>query len=305
MIFRHRHAPSLLSLLLFGLILAPVSAAAQLTFGGIPWGTPADFATAAIQRAGYVLRGQDQDGERVFGGADGVNLLTMFDSAGLVGVDLEWPRPVDALPARFSALADLLRRAFGAPSESSAEDGEMALDWERDGVRVSLFLFPRGSGLDSMLSLRYEGPGWEAEFDRRNNAERERDAYEEENGRADTTSYGEWLIAYSDFRDLTRVDTVRFARLGDRLYRARFLDDWFQTRRLENGMKYNGVLTEVELDCRRMTTRLLHTIPLYSHRALPAIDGDAWLPPMPNANHAGAVAAACGALGRQPSPPSR
>ena len=123
--------------------------------------------------------------------------------------------------------------------------------------------------------------------------------HERDNGRADTTSYGDWLNVFSDFRGFTRVDTVRFTRVGDRLYRARFLDSWFQRRRLENGMMYNGALTEVELDCRRMTARLLRTIPLYSHRALPAIEGSRWLPPMPNANHARAVERACEALGRQ------
>lgn len=288
---------------LFALALAATHAspaAAQLEFGGIRWGTPRDSATAIIQRAGYLLRGDDQDGDRVFGDRSGVDLVVMFDSAGLVGVDLEWSRPVDALPARFAALADSLRRAFGPPDEASGEDEEPARGWARDGVMVTLFLFPRGGGRDSLLSLSYESPGWEAEFERRNEAERERDAYEEENGRADTTAYGDWLRVYSDGRDFTRVDTVRFTRLGDRLYRARFLDDWFQRRRLENGMMYNGAITEVELDCRRMTTRLLRTTPLYSHRALPAIDGESWLPPMPNANHARAVAAACAALERQP-----
>lgn len=300
MISSLRHARSLLAIFAFSLVLAPVSAAAQLTFGGIPWGMPADSATAAIQRAGYVPRGQDQDGDHVFGDAHGGDVVTMFDSAGLVGVELRWARPVDGLPGRFTALADSLRRAFGAPDAASGEDEEPAMEWARDGVLVSLFLFPRGGGMDSLLAVRYEGPGWEAEFERRSDAERARDAYEEENGRADTTAYGDWLRVYSDARDFTRVDTARFSRLGDRLYRARFLDSWFQTRRLETGMMYNGALTEVELDCRRMTTRLLRTIPLYSHRALPSISGEAWLPPMPNANHARAVAAACAALERQP-----
>jgi hypothetical protein len=300
MIFRHLPARTLLHILLFGLILVPAAAAAQLTFGGIPWGTPVDSATAAIQRAGYVLRGDDQDGDRVFGDADGANLVTTFDSAGLVGVDLEWFQPVDRLPARYDRLADSLRRAFGPPTKASGEDEEPAMDWVRDGVRVSLFLFPRGGGMDSLVAVRYEGSGWEAEYERRNEVSRARMEHERQNGRADTTSYGDWLNVYSDFRDFTRVDTVRFSRTGDRLYRARFLDAWFQTRRLENGMMYNGALTEVELDCRRMRTRLLRTIPLYSHRALPAIEGEAWLPPMPNANHARAVVAACEALGREP-----
>jgi hypothetical protein len=237
MIPRHLHARSLLPLLLFGLMAAPVTAAAQLTFGGMPWGTPRDSATALVQRAGYVLRGDDQDGDRVFGDAAGVDLVTKFDSTGLAGVDLEWSRPVDALPARFATLADSLRRAFGPPSQA-AEGEEPAMDWERDGVRVSLFLFPRGGGRDSLLSLRYESPGWEAEFER---------------------------------------------------------------RRVENGMMYNGAITEVELDCRRMEMRLLRTIPIYEHRALPPIDGPAWLPPMPNAHHAQAATAACEALGRQPA----
>jgi hypothetical protein len=293
MIFRR------LSRLILALLLAvPASAVAQLEFGGIAWGTPADSATARIQRAGYVLRGEDQEGNRVFRGPDRVDLITTFDSAGLVGVDLEWFHDVHRLPARYARLADSLRRAWGTP-EPSENTEELAMDWQRDGVHVWLMLFPRGSGMDSLLSLRYEGPGWQAEYDRRNEVDVARMEHERDNGRADTTSYGDWLNVFSDFRDFTRVDTVRFTRVGDRLYRARFLDSWFQRRRLENGMMYNGALTEVELDCRRMTARLLRTIPLYSHRALPAIEGSRWLPPMPNTNHARAVERACEALGRQ------
>lgn len=282
-------------------ILAATPAAAQLEFGGIPWGTSVDSARAQLQRAGYVPRGQDQAGDWVFGDATGVDLVTMFDSAGLVGVDLKWTRDFGRLPARFDRLADSLSRAFGAPQSAADDDaGERAREWTRDGARTWLFLRPRGSGMDSALVLIYEGPGWEAEFERRNEADRARDAYEEENGRADTTAYGDWVIAYSDARDLTMVDTVRFSRVGDRLYRARFLDQWFQTRRLENGMMYNGALTEVELDCGGMRARLLRTIPLYGRRATAPIEGSTWLPPLPGANHARAVARACEMLGRRP-----
>lgn len=293
---------SLVPLLL--VILASRPATAQLEFGGIPWGTPAEGATERIRQTGHPFRGVDQDGDPVFRAPDAGDLVATFDSAGLVGVELAWFRDPGRMPARFARLADSLRRVYGPPDSEAGAEEEPRLVWERGGAMLELFLFPRGGGMDSVLMLQHHGAGWEAEFDRRSDAERERDAYEEENGRADTTAYGDWLRVYSDGRDFTRVDTVRFTRLGDRLYRARFMDSWFQRRRLENGMMYNGALTEVELDCRRMTTRLLRTIPLYSHRATIVIDaGDGeerWLPPMPNRNHARAVAAACAALGRQP-----
>lgn len=303
MISRHRLTVPILPALLFTLVLAPVPAAAQLTFRGMGWGTPADAAKEQLQRAGYVLRGQDQDGDWVFRGPEREDLVTRFDAAGLVGVDLEWSRPADALPARFATLADSLRRAFGPPDEAAEDGEEPSMEWRRDGARVWLFLFPRGSGRDSMLSLRYEGPGWEAEFERRSEADRAREAHEEENGRADTTAYGAWLRVYSDARDFTRVDTVSFTRVGDRRYHARFLDDWFQTRRLENGLMYDGAITEVLLDCQRMQTRLLRTVPLYGHRATIVVEAregeERWLPPMPNRNHARAVERACAALARQ------
>lgn len=300
-----RHTRPLFAVLLLSLILAPVSASAQLEFGGISWGTPVEGATERIRQAGHPFRGVDQEGNPVFRAPDGGDLVATFDSVGLVGVELAWFRDPGRLPARFARLADSLRRVYGSPDSQADAEEEPRLVWEREGAMLELFLFPRGGGMDSVLMLQHHGAGWEAEFDRRSDAEREQDAYEEENGRADTTAYGDWLRVYSDARDFTRVDTVRFTRLGDRLYRARFMDSWFQRRRLENGMMYNGALTEVELDCRRMTTRLLRTIPLYSHRATVTIEAppgepQQWLPPMPNANHARAVAAACAALGRQP-----
>lgn len=291
-----RHLTRVIPLLI---AFAPVSVAAQLEFGGIPWGTPLDSARARIQRAGHPLRGQDQYGDWVFGGPGRMDLVATFDSAGLVGVEASWMHDPRSLPARYASLADSLRRAFGAP-DTEAREEEPSMNWERGGATLELFLFPRGSGMDSIVFVKHHGPGWEAEYERRDLREEAQMAYEEENGRADTTSYGAWLNVYSDFRDFTRVDTVRFTRLGDRLYGARFLDSWFQRRRLENGMMYSGAITEVELDCRRMTTRLLRTIPLYSHRATPAIEGPQWLPPMPNRNHARAVERACEALGRQP-----
>jgi hypothetical protein len=290
--------PGLL-LLVFGLSFAPAPAAAQLEFGGIPWGTPVEAVKERLQRAGHPLRGQDQDGDWVFGGPGRMDLVATFDTAGLVRVEASWMHDPASLPGRYASLADSMRRAFGAP-ESEMDEEEPRMVWALDGATLELFLFPRGSGMDSTVQRWHHGPGWDAEYERRELKDAVRTVYEAENGRADTASYGDWLRVYSDARDFTRVDTVRFTRHGDRLYHARFLDSWFQRRRLENGMMYNGAVTEVELDCRRMTTRLLRTIPTYSHRALPAIDGSDWLLPMPNANHARAVAAACAALGRQP-----
>lgn len=296
-----RHVFSLLLPLLV-VAAAPAPAPAQLTFAGIPWGTPADSAAARLQRADYPFRGTDQDGDRVFRGPDGADLVATMDSTGLVGVEVYWRHEPDQLPVRYALLADSLRAAHGPPDDEESEVQDF-VTWSRGGEVLELFLRPRGAGLDSLLVLSHRAPGFDAEMDRRFEAERAEMEYERVHGPADTTAVGDWQIAYSDFRVLTRVDTVQFTRLGDRRYRARFLDQWMATRRLDNGLKYNAALTEVELDCRRMRTRLLRTVHLYALRAAAALDVPEaerrWYRPPRGSNDARAVAAACAALRRQ------
>jgi hypothetical protein len=295
---------SLLIAIAAALLLSADDSAAQLEFAQIPWGTPEARTIEHITSAGYTFRGTDQDGDMVFGAADSVDLVAMFDSAGLVAVESQWMRNPDRLLARYRRMADSMRAAVGTPDETLEDESGRSLNWGRDGATLELFFRPRGGGLDTMLIVRHQGAGYEAEFERRVAREQEQTERERADGTRDTTAVGDYHQAFGGFRVLIRVDTVTYERLGPQAYRARFLYDWMQTRRLPNGLMYNAALTEVELDCRVQRTRLLRTIPLYAFRATPPIDVPEaerrWTTPRRGAPDVEAVRSACQALARQP-----
>lgn len=305
MILRFLPGRSQLIVITAALFLFADDSAAQLEFAGVPWGTPAGEVTERIRAAGYTYRGVDQDGDFVFGAADSVDLVAMFDSAGLVHVEATWLRDPDRLPARYGRMGDSLRAVLGAPeSVSGADEFESSMTWVRDGARLELFYTPRNGGLDSALVVRHEGPGYQAEDDRRHEASRARAHRERLEGREDTTAVGDYHEAFGGFRVLIRVDTVKYERLGPQAYRARFLHNRMQLRRLPNGLIYTALLTEVELDCRAFRTRLHRMTPLFGSRAVPPIDVPAaerqWTRPPPDSPDDVAVRSACEALGRQP-----
>lgn len=294
------------SLALLAAVVASVGdAAAQLEFGGIPWGTPADSARARIQRAGYPFRGQDQDGDGVFGAPGRVDLVAVFDSAGLVFVDALWLEEPDSLSARHDRMADSLRAVVGAPDSAKADRHGRYMIWRRDGATLELILHPDDSSLDAALFVRHTGPGYVAEFERRAVAWEAREAHERAHGRADTLGLGGWHEVFSGPRELVWIDTVKVERWGPRLYRARFRGDLMRRRRLENGMMYSAAVREVELDCGAGRTRLHRTIPLYYDlRSLPPIDVPEaerqWVRPAPGSPEGTALRAACAVLARQP-----
>ncbi len=279
------------------LVLVADDAGAQLEFAGVPWGTSRDAATERIRAAGYTYRGVDQEGELVFGAADSVDLVAMFGGGGLVEVTLTWLNDPDRLPARFRRMADSLRAAVGPPDTASVEEWEGRMRWKRGEVELELFYRPGNGGMDSVLILHHTGPWTDgpepAEPD-------EADARDEER---DTTAVGDYHQAFGDFRVLIRVDTVKYARTAPGTYRARFLHDWMQTRRLPNGMMYSSALSEVELDCRAFRTRTLRRTMLYERPAA-VIDVPpserTWTRPPPESSDGRALRSACEALGRQP-----
>jgi hypothetical protein len=275
-------------------------AAAQLEFRGIAWGTPPDGTRAAIERAGYPFRGVDQDGDWVFGGPESLDLVAMFDSAGLVYVEQQWMQAPDGLPARYERMADSLRRHLGAPDTTNADEYERFMVWRRGGAELELFFRPRGGGLDTALTVRHHGPGWGAEDLRRMEAWEEREESE-----ADTIGYGEYHQAFGGFRTLIRVDTVRFTRLGPQRYLARFREDKMQMRRLPNGLMYGATVADVELDCRQMRTRAHRTFYLHNIRVLAHTEEvpeaeRRWTRPVPGSPDDIAIRDACEVLGRQP-----
>jgi hypothetical protein len=299
--FLSRRSPLVL---LAAALLSAGDAAAQLEFAQIPWGTPETRTMEHITSAGYRFRGTDQDGDMVFGAADSVDLVAMFDGAGLVSVELRWMRNPDRLLARYRRMADSMRAALGRPDEASEDEYGRSLSWARNGSTLELFFRPRGGGLDTMLFLRHQAAGYEPEFERRVAREREQMERERAEGTRDTTGVGDYHQAFGDFRVLIRVDTVKYERMGPQAYRARFLHDWMQMRRLPNGLMYDAALTEVELDCRVQRTRLLRTTPLYDFRATPPVDVPEserrWTTPRRGSPDVEAVRSACQALARQP-----
>jgi hypothetical protein len=116
---------------LAALAVSAGDAGAQLEFAGIPWGTPTDSASACIQRAGYPFRGQDQEGDWVFGAPGRVDLVAVFDSAGLVFVDAFWLEGADSLSARHGRMADSMRAALGAPDSAHADRHGRYMIWRR------------------------------------------------------------------------------------------------------------------------------------------------------------------------------
>lgn len=158
---------SILLPVLLALALSAVDAAAQREFAGIPWGTPPAEAAERIRAAGYELRGTGQNGDLTFGGADGVELLAVFDPRGLVFVEARWLEPAERLPARFERMADSMRAVLGVPDMANRDDYERSMTWrgpEWGGVDL---VYSRGGGIPPMLSLTHWGPGYEEEIERR------------------------------------------------------------------------------------------------------------------------------------------
>jgi hypothetical protein len=303
MIFRSIPRRSSLIATIAALMLFADESAAQLEFAGAPWGTPAEQASERIRAAGYTFRGVDQDGDWIFGAADSVDLVAMFDSTGLVSVESQWMRNPDRLLARYRRMADSMRAAVGPPDEASEDESGRVLNWARDGSTLELFFRPRGGGLDTTLFLRHQGAGYEAEFERRVAREQEQMERERAEGTRDTTAVGDYHQAFGGFRVLIRVDTVKYERLGPQAYRARVLHNWMQTRRLPNGLMYDAALTEVELDCRVQRTRTIRRTMLYERPAAVVDVPEAerrWTTPRRGSPDATAVQSACQALARQP-----
>ena len=291
--------------LLAALAASAGDATAQLQFAGIPWGTSPDRARAAIQRAGYALRGQDQEGDWVFGAPGRVDLVAVFDSAGLVFVDAFWLEESAPLPARHEGMADSLRAVLGAPDSAHADRHGRYMIWRRDGAVLELVFHPDDRARDASLFIRHTGPGYAAEFERRAVAWEAREEDERVHGRADTLGLGGWQEVFSGPRELVWIDTVKSTRLGPRLYHARLRGDLMQQRRLENGTMYSATIREGELDCGAGRMRLHRTIPLYYDlRSLPPVDVPEaerqWSQPVAGSPDEAALRAACAVLARRP-----
>ncbi|HYH79510.1 MAG TPA: hypothetical protein VEX86_06925 [Longimicrobium sp.] len=245
-------------------------AAAQLTFDGLAWGTPAEQARARFAAQGYRFRGTDQDGDLVFWGPLRSELVVTMAPGGVVGVALSRPGTLAQVRARHRAAADSLRRVHGPPTSTE----EMSASWERDSVSLGAWYTDRDAATRAPQGgITAYGRGYWAESERRSDLERAHDARIERGEQPrDTLMVGDWMRVYSDTRVLASFDSSGTVRVGPGVYRTRFREAWMFTQRLENGTKYTGAVREVEIDCRAMRERLLRTVPFYDRQSSPPVD---------------------------------
>jgi hypothetical protein len=287
--------------ILAALAAFPMDAAAQMEFAGIPWGTSPRQTADRLQAMGYQLRGVDQDGDWVFRAPDGAEVVAMMDSAGVVAVDLRWYDKPEQFPLRVQVLLDSLTDAFGPPLNK--EEGSGA--WHRhpdDGWAHLLLRRPTG-GLDSMLFMAFTRPGGNTrETDRRGALADERRARLREQG-PDPVAVGGWLELWSELWRTTLVDTASVGVLPNGVYRTRILVRLQEPGRLENGMRYDALISEVEIDCPGRRWRTRRAIPLFYEVPLAVTDvpeaDREWIRPEPGGVDAYVIKESCIALARQ------
>lgn len=292
---RHLVRPLLCAL---AIAAAPVSAAAQLTFLDLPWGAPPHEVSERIRAAGYPLRGTDQWGDLVFGAPHGGTLVAWISPAGLVAVEIEWENDQPGrLPGLFRRMADSLEARYG-PATNEHEAMRAWLD--REGA-MSVMLETR---LDSVLVLSHTGLDRSDEIYRRDSLMTLMRDRASDPGYPDSTARGGWAAATPDEWPNTYVDTARFVVLGRQMFGARMRTRMGLPERLANGLLYDGVVTEVELDCAAGRSRLLRTIPLYHYVPTPAIEVPQprrrWVQPRAGSEEEREIRGACAALARQP-----
>lgn len=275
-------------------------ARAQLTVGGVAWGTPAAQARARFAEQGYRFRGADQDGDLVFWGPARSELVVTLDSAGVAGVELTQTGTAAQARARYTALADSLRRALGAPTSRD----ETSAAWERGGATLSAWHGSTGDAAREgpTAGITARGPGFDAEIERRSGAERAvNDRLESGEQPRDTLMVGDWMRTYSDTRVLASFDSSGSVRVGPGVYRTRFRESWMFTRRLENGTKYTGAVRTVEIDCGALRERLLRTVPFYGRTSSPPEDvspaEQRWTTPAAGSAEAREIRRGCELLG--------
>lgn len=242
------------------LAAAPAAGAQQLSIGGLTWGMAPEQAKARLEGQGYRFRGIDQDGDYVFWAPrQGDLVVSVAPEKGVIGMQVTWMPPREQIPARFRALADSLRRALGRPS-SAEEDG---VTWERGGT--TLYAFGHAVGPIQAVGITVEGPDSEAELERRSNLElAARDRAEQDTVAPDSAVVGDWARIFSDARVIAWVDSAGTRAVSPGVVHTRLSEKWMFTRRLENGIKYDGKISEVELDCRTMRQRTLSYLATYA-----------------------------------------
>jgi hypothetical protein len=278
--------------LLAALACSAGDAAAQLEFAGIPWGTPPQATANRLHSLGYCLRGVDQEGDWVFFGPDGEEVVAvMSPTARLVGVEVRWRGDRGRISTLYTRMRDSMVAVHGM-SFNERSDGAA---WNRAGNVLQLWQLGPQAHPGYSLTLFHGGPGGPAEEERRNVMRAA--ARRREYGSSDYPAVHDAVVYDDD--GWVHVMEESTDPLGNGVYRVRLYHDSNRStvRRLENGVKYNGAIREVDLDCGRNWQRLLRTIPLYERVPAPAVSvperARRWVQPTPGSRDERIVRATC------------
>jgi hypothetical protein len=162
---------------------------------------------------------------------------------------------------------------------------------------------PADRGLDSMLFMAFTRPGGNTrEINRRGALAEARQARLREQG-PDSVAAGGWLELWRELWRTMLVDTASVAVLGNDVYRTRILVRLQEPGRLENGMRYDALINEVEIDCPGRQWRTHRTIPLFYQLPLAVVHvaetQRQWIRPEPGGVDAYVIKESCVTLARQ------
>lgn len=128
-----------------------------------PWGSTRDTVVARLQRSGFTITWENQDG-LVGLASPPVHMIVTFDGDRLVGVT-ETQRPLSSREAarRFDALGDSLQRALGAPGATEVNNphsNERSWKHPTSGETIQLVDY-RGNRVSPFVSLRRMSPDYD------------------------------------------------------------------------------------------------------------------------------------------------
>jgi hypothetical protein len=249
-------------------------------FSGIPWRLAGDSARRLIEQRGFTWSREIEDGDVEYSRADGALLLSTLQNGRLVGVTLIDPTRGAAVNARFQAVADSLRAALGPPDTANARFAT----WER--ALTSVDVENAVTGTARHVEIRWHGPGWYDEINRR--AEYERPG--EVNFSPRPAGYT--IVSANGFARIA-VDTTRLVRRGGVLH-GRFRIEYVRTVGPDSAM-YDTAEYDMDFDCAGNRTRLTSRTTLLSGRIRRAETFHTlpWETPTADGHYARGLRAAC------------
>jgi hypothetical protein len=278
---------------LLGALVACASAASaqELTFAGIPWGTPADSVRARLRAARWKYRVTAPQGDLVFVGRDGSEADAYMHEGRLFRVVVIAGVPDQGLEARYGALADSLEAVLGAPIDRRPQ----LRVWEAGLTSASVGIIQDPATGERTLQMQWRGPGFMDAMDGRE-------------------PIPEFRVLPAGFITVTAkpgvrvaVDTVGLRRLaGDGLH-ARFRVDFGTGDVRTDFGRYDAIEYEVEPDCVGTRVRVLsRTTFLDGQRERSdSVAAPVWVPVASGSHEEYGLDAVCRVAGRAPAAPAR